>query len=387
MGRVAVKPDLLRWARDRAGKDVEELRGKFPQIDAWEAEEVRPTLKQLERYAKATRTPFGYFFLAQPPEEHFPIPYFRTERERMPHRPSPDLLETIQTMQRRQEWFREWLVENESDALAFVGAAHLGDAIETVAARMRDALGFPVDWARALPTWTQALRTLRDAMDTLGVVVVTNGVVGNNTHRKLDPDEFRGFVLVDGRAPLVFVNGADAKAAQMFTLAHELAHLWFGQSAAFDLKNLEPADNQTERACNAVAAEFLVAGVELRAQWDRVRRQDRPFDQLARHFKVSAIVAARRALDLGLINRQAFFQFYEDHIAAARRKTDDAEGGGDFYLSQNVRLGRRFAVAVVQAVQEGQLAYRDAYTLTGLWGRTFDNYVADLQGRRRRRRE
>ncbi|HEV3061671.1 MAG TPA: ImmA/IrrE family metallo-endopeptidase [Vicinamibacterales bacterium] len=290
-------------------------------------------------------------------------------------------------MQRRQEWFREWLVENESDALAFVGAAHLGDAIETVAARMRDALGFPVDWARALPTWTQALRTLRDAMDTLGVVVVTNGVVGNNTHRKLDPDEFRGFVLVDGRAPLVFVNGADAKAAQMFTLAHELAHLWFGQSAAFDLKNLEPADNQTERACNAVAAEFLVAGVELRAQWDRVRRQDRPFDQLARHFKVSAIVAARRALDLGLINRQAFFQFYEDHIAAARRKTDDAEGGGDFYLSQNVRLGRRFAVAVVQAVQEGQLAYRDAYTLTGLWGRTFDNYVADLQGRRRRRRE
>ena len=387
MGRVAVNPDLLRWARDRAGKDVDELRSKFPKIDAWEAEEVRPTLKQLERYARATRTPFGYFFLPQPPDERLPIPYFRTDQEAAGTRPSPDLLDTIQTMQRRQDWFREWLLENRDDRLDFVGAADVGEAVDAVATRMREALGFPVDWARALPTWTEALRALRDAMDTVGVVVVTNGVVGNNTHRKLDPDEFRGFVLVDERAPLVFVNGADAKAAQMFTLAHELAHLWFGQSAAFDLKNLEPADNRTERACNAVAAEFLVAAAELRAQWDRVRREDRPFDLLARHFKVSAIVAARRALDLDLISRRTFFAFYRDHIAAARRRTEDAEGGGDFYLNQNVRLGRRFAVAVVQAVQEGRLAYRDAYTLTGLWGRTFENYVAELQGRRRRRRE
>jgi Zn-dependent peptidase ImmA (M78 family) len=289
-------------------------------------------------------------------------------------------------MQRRQDWFREWLLESGVDPLEFIGSVDANDPVVAVAARMREALGFPVDWARGVPTWTEALRTLREAMDTVGVVVVTNGVVGNNTHRKLNPDEFRGFVLVDNRAPLVFVNGADAKAAQMFTLAHELAHLWFGQSAAFDLKNLEPADNRTERACNAVAAEFLVAADELRAQWERARRNDQPFEQLARHFKVSAIVAGRRALDLGLISRETFFAFYRDHIAAARAKKEDAEGGGDFYLNQNVRLGRRFAVAIVQAVQEGRLGYRDAYTLTGLWGKTFDNYVAELLGRRRRRR-
>lgn len=386
MSRVAVKPDLLRWARDRAGKGVDELRNKFPKIDAWEAEEARPTLKQLEQYAKATRTPFGYFFLPEPPDEHLPIPYFRTDRAEGTAGPSADLLDTIQTMQRRQDWFREWLLENGVDPLGFIGGADAGEPVETVATRMREALGFPLDWARAVPTWTEALRTLREAMDTVGVVVVTNGVVGNNTHRKLNPDEFRGFVLVDERAPLVFVNGADTKAAQMFTLAHELAHLWFGQSAAFDLKNLEPANNRTERACNAVAAEFLVGAAELRAQWDRVRRNDRPFDQLARHFKVSAIVAARRALDLGLIDRPTFFAFYGDYIAAARAKREDAEGGGDFYLNQNVRLGHRFAAAVVQAVQEGRLAYREAYTLTGLWGKTFDNYVAEIQGRRRRRR-
>ena len=102
-------------------------------------------------------------------------------------------------------------------------------------------LGLERNWAQTQQTWTTALETLRHAIDAVGVVVVTNGVVGNNTHRKLDPGEFRGFVLVDQHAPLVFVNGADSKAAQMFTLVHELAHLWFGQSAVFDLRELQPS--------------------------------------------------------------------------------------------------------------------------------------------------
>ena len=110
----------------------------------------------------------------------------------------------------------------------------------------------------------------------------------------------------------------------------------------------------------------------------------RPFDYLARHFKVSAIVAARRALDLALIPRNAFLEFYRDHLAEAKRRRDATAGGGDFYLTQNVRLGRRFGVEVVHAVQEGRLTYREAYALTGLWGHTFANYVAELQGGRRR---
>lgn len=384
MSRVAVSPQILRWARDRAGKDVEELRAKFPRILEWETAEVRPTLKQLEAYAKATRTPFGYFFLEEPPEEKLPIPHFRTHTAAAPQRPSPDLLETVQTMQRRQDWLRETLVQDGEPPILFIGTARLDEPVAAVAGRIRDALGLAANWAQALPTWTAALQALRDALDAAGVIVVTNGSVGNNTHRKLDPQEFRGFVLVDEYAPLVFVNGADAKAAQMFTLAHECAHLWYGQSAAFDLRELQPANDRIEIACNAVAAEFLVAEVELRAQWDRARTQDRPFDYLARYFKVSAIVAARRALDLALIPRRAFFDFYRDHLAEAQRRADEAAGGGDFYLTQNVRLGRRFAVAVVHAVQEGRLAYREAYALTGLWGHTFEKYAAELQGARTR---
>lgn len=384
MSRVAVRPQILRWARDRAGKDIEDLRAKFPRISEWETEEVRPTLKQLEAYARATHAPFGYFFLEEPPDEKLPIPHFRTQTTAAPQRPSPDLLETVQMMQRRQDWLREALVQDGESPVDFVGTARLDEPSTAVSARIRDTLGLPVNWAKTVPTWTAALRTLRDAMGSAGVIVATNGVVGNNTHRRLEPQEFRGFVLVDDYAPLVFVNGADAKAAQMFTLAHECAHLWFGQSAAFDLREMQPANDRIEIACNAVAAEFLVAETELHAQWDRARVRKRPFDYLARYFKVSAVVAARRALDIGLVSRRGFLDFYRDHLAEAHRRVNDTSGGGDFYLTQNVRLGRRFAVAVVHAVQEGRLPYREAYALTGLRGQTFEQYAAELHGGRTR---
>jgi Zn-dependent peptidase ImmA (M78 family) len=343
MSRVAVKPDLLRWARERAGKDVEELRSKFPKIDEWETEETSPTVKQLEKYAKATYTPFGYFFLAEPPEEELPVPSFRTGGNRAAtRRPTPNLLDTVQTMQRRQAWLRETLIADRETPLAFVGSANIAEAVTAIAARIREELGLADGWARKQSTWTASLQALREAMDQAGIVVATNGIVGNNTHRKLDPDEFRGFVLVDEYAPFVFVNGSDAKAAQMFTLAHELAHLWLGQSAIFDLRQLQPANERIEVVCNAVAAEFLVPEEELADGWKDAGND--PFASLARHFKVSAIVVARRALDLELITRRAFFDFYEAHQTAhqeeIKRRKDADEGGGNFYSNQNVRLGR-----------------------------------------------
>jgi Zn-dependent peptidase ImmA (M78 family) len=158
-----------------------------------------------------------------------------------------------------------------------------------------------------------ALRQLYNNIEAAGILVAVSGIVGNNTRRKLDPIEFRGFVLVDDYAPLVFVNGADGKAAQMFTLAHELAHIWFGSSAAFDLRELQPANNETEEACNRVAAEFLVPARQLRDFWPSIKQDPERFQSIARNFKVSEIVAARRAIDLGLISRNEFLDFYRNY--------------------------------------------------------------------------
>lgn len=377
MTRVAVNGSVLRWAVERSRKHAA-VRRKFPKLQEWERGESRPTLRQLEEFARATSTPLGYFFLAEPPEERLPIPHFRTLGDQPMRRPSPDILETFQTMERRQAWMREYLTEQGHEPLPFVGSASLRDEPRQVTREMRRTLGLEQGWAGRLPTWTAALRELQSRMEDAGILVVVNGIVGNNTRRKLDPTEFRGFVLVDDHAPLVFVNGADGKAAQMFTLAHELAHVWFASSAAFDLLELQPADHPMERACNWVAAEFLVPEGELRPFWPSALHQPAPLQAIARRFKVSELVAARRALDLQLITKDEFLRFYQDYQARDRMATAGDQGGGDFYASQNLRIGRRFAEAVVRAAREGRLLYREAYQLTGLHGRAFERYAASL---------
>lgn len=377
MTRVEVNPRLLGWAVERSGQAAT-IEGKFPKFAEWLEGTSAPTLRQLEAFARETATPFGYLFLEEPPDEPLPIPHFRTVRDQLPHRPSPDLLETVYTLQRRQAWLREYLEGQGEEPLAFVRSASMQEAPQAVAARMREVLGLRPDWAQLYRTWTEALAELRSRMEDIGISVVVSGVVGNNTRRKLDPAEFRGFVLVDEYAPFVFVNGADGKAAQMFTLAHELAHVWLGSSAAFDLRALQAAADETEQACNRIAAEFLVAEAEFRQAWPSARREAEPFQALARRFKVSELVVARRALDLGLVSRDQFYEFYEAYSADERRRAARQAEGGNFYATQGLRLGRRFAETIVRATKEGAVSYGEAYRLTGLYGRAFERYAEKL---------
>jgi Zn-dependent peptidase ImmA (M78 family) len=198
----------------------------------------------------------------------------------------------------------------------------------------------------------------------LGVLVMVNGVVGSNNHRKLNPDEFRGFAISDDLAPLVFINGADTKSAQMFTLAHELAHLWLGQSA---LSDVEPASSPTHRVenwCNRVAAELLVPLAVFREQFRPNEDLRATLDRLAKHFKVSTLVILRRIYDAGGLSQGAFWQAYREELNRIR-ELQKAGSGGDFYLTLGVRVGKRFARALVASTLEGQTLHRDAFRLLG----------------------
>lgn len=377
--RVEVTPAVIRWALERSNMPSG-INQKFPRLNEWIKGESSPTLRQLEQLAKATYTPLGYFFLPEPPaEEQLPIPYFRTI-DSVPAEPSLNLVETVQTMIHRQAWMREYLIELGQDPLPFVHSIRLIDNLNIVqmAQKIKDTLGLQEGWAADQRTWTAALRELQKRAEAAGIIVVVNSVVGNNTHRKLDPSEFRGFVLIDNYAPLVFLNSADGKAAQMFTLAHELAHVWVGTSAVFDLSELHPANDKVEKICNQIAAEFLVPEEELRRIWPSVRQEPDKFQLLARQFKVSELVIARRTLDLRFITKEIFLDFYRKYQERERQATQDDTGGGDFYATQNMRIGQRFAEAVVCAVREGRLLYSEAYELTGLRGEIFERYARKL---------
>ena len=377
-----VNPELIRWAIARSGLAIDELAEAFPKLGQWQSGEQLPTMRQLELFARKTMTPLGYLFLGSPPDEKLPIPDFRTVGDRPIGHSSPNLIETIQVMQRRQAWMRDYVVEQGQEELQFIGSVRHYGNISALAMRIRQTLGLGAGWAESHKSWEDALRALREAAEHIGILVTTASVVGLNNHRPLDPQEFRGFVLCDSLAPLVFVNGADSKSAQMFTMAHELAHLWLGRDGLFNLIQTMPHNDELERFCNQVAAEFLVPAEKLSQRWKEAAETERPFHTIARWYKVSPVVAARRALDLKLITKAQFFAFYEeDQDEWRRRKAEEKEkkkGGPNFYDVQDVRLSRRFAYAVVRAAREGRLLYRDAYQLTDLKGETFNRYAALL---------
>jgi Zn-dependent peptidase ImmA (M78 family)/transcriptional regulator with XRE-family HTH domain len=377
MHRATVKPELLRWARERVGRSIEDLNKKFKRLPEWERGESQPTLKQLEAFARATHVPFGYFFLPDPPEERIPIPDLRTIRRRESTNPSPDLLDTIYAMQRRQAWLREDRIECEAEPLDFVGSVRLTDDPEGVGHEMRRMLGLVDGWAADTHNWQEAVGELRRSLERLGIMAVINGVVGNNAHRKLNVEEFRGFALSDDYAPLIFVNGADAKSAQMFTLVHELAHIWLGESALTDAgMTTQPLQN-IESWCDRAAAEFLVPARELKSFWREIRHDEAPFESIARRFKVSPIVAGRRTMDLLLVDRETFFAFYKEYIARERRPRH-ATGRGDFYNNQNTRVGEMFATQVIRAAKDGRLSFKQAYDLIDLRGGAFQEYAHRL---------
>jgi Zn-dependent peptidase ImmA (M78 family) len=365
MVRVEVKAELLRWARDRAGFTVDDLLSKFPKLEQWESGEIQPTLKQIETYAKVTYAPVGYFFLSEPPDEPLPVPDFRTMAGRSVLPASPNLRDMIYACQERQDWFRDNARITGTDPLAFVGSANLLSPIVETAAAIRRALSFDIERRRTCATWTDALRLFISEADGLGILVMCSGIVMNNTHRRLDPEEFRGFALSDGLAPLVFINGADTKSAQMFTLAHELAHIWLGQTALSNTTAASQHQNDVETWCNRVAAELLAPLEIVRSELRPNESLEETVARLVRIFKVSSLVILQRLRDARRLTWDELREAYKrelDRIA----KLPKAEGGGDFYLTAAVRYSRRFTRALVESTLEGRTLYKDALRMLGI---------------------
>ena len=363
MIRVPVNPELLRWARGRARIAQEDLVVKFKKLLEWESGEIQPTLKQLEAFARVVHVPFGYLFLYGPPDERLPIADFRTFAGHAVTRPSP----TIYACQERQSWYRDFARVAGEPGLGFVGSTSVESSPETVAARMRETLGFDLAVRRECPTWTDALRLFIRQAEDAGVLVMVSGVVMSNSRRRLDPGEFRGFALCDPLAPLIFVNGKDTKVAQMFTLAHELAHIWLGASA---LSNLgvapRPGFRNEEVWCNAVAAELLVPLDALRSDLRRNEPLPDALTRLARTFKVSTLVILRRLLDVSWLTRERFDTAWAQENESLRNLVQGGSGSGDFYRTMLARVGLRFARALMVSTLEGRTLYRDAFRMLGV---------------------
>lgn len=362
--------EMIPWAIIRAGFDFHDFVKDYPKIEDWLNQKKEPTFKQLENFSNKVHIPFGYLFLSEPPREDIPIPFFRSGYGKF-DMVSLNLYDTILLIQRRQDWLRDHLLENETIRLKFVGNQR-GNAVEMIVDDIRQTLQIEKDWARTHRTWEDALDHISYLIEGIGIIITFSSIVGNNPHRSIAPEECRGFVLVDEYAPFMFINNADTKAAQMFSIAHELAHIWIGESAGFDFRMMLPADDPTEILCDKVAAELLVPQDTFLHHW---YKNPKKYKTLSRIFKVSPIVVARRALDLEQIGRRQFFDFYNGYLEEFRRIQREKSPGGDFYKTTKKRLNLSFVAHIDSAVKQNKLLYRDACKLTGLNSNTYDKFI------------
>ena len=363
--QAQINPEVLRWARGRMGMGIGAAAvaaGVRPeQLERWETGAGLPTFRQAQGIAQALHAPFGYFFLPQIPKEEGLLPDLRTVGGRAVARPSVDLLETVKTALQRQAWYVEYLQEQGEADLPFVGKFRFDANPKAVAADIRLVLGVELEHGQR--QWDDYQRALIQAVDKAGVLVMRSGMVGNNTHRKLDVGEFRGFAISHPLAPVVFINWADAPAARLFTLLHELAHIWFGSSG---ISNGETGNaRREEAACNAVAGEFLAPEAVFRQLWagSDLQAQTR-VATLAQRFHVSQLVIVRRALDLGLMDRESHNNFYLAELE--RFRNAESKGGGSFYRTAVSKNSERFAKAVTAEALSGRLLLRDAGKLLGV---------------------
>ena len=226
--QAEITPTVVRWARERARLPVEKLAKtlqKTPEsVSDWERGRTTPTLSQAQRLADALHIPFGYLFLPDPPVEQLPLPDFRTIGDAEVRQPSASLIDLIDGVLVKQDWYRQFVRTEGRSPLPFVGRFTTQSRINDVARDLSSALN--IDQARsASDDWEDFLRMIIGNAEALGILVMKTGVVEGNAHRPLSVSEFRGFAISDHFAPVVFINARDAQTAQIFTLLHELVHM------------------------------------------------------------------------------------------------------------------------------------------------------------------
>jgi Zn-dependent peptidase ImmA (M78 family) len=363
MERVAVPPELLRWARKRSSATREQLISKWPRYVDWETGKSAPTMRQLEELAHKSHLPLGFFFLPWAPSEDLEIADYRPSNGRPPPPPSPELLEVVHLCRLRQQWYREQALLRRGKPLKFVGSKKITHSVVEVADSIRATLDLTPRGCADPDDATDVLDHLISQAEGAGILVMRGGgSVATALPGEYEP-EFRGIALSDSHAPLVYLDASDTIPSQIFTFMHELAHLWLGRSGVSNPHETLVANAAvSESFCNRVAAEALVPLGHFKDSWNGGANLDAECTRLAAHFCVSNLIILRRAYDAGFIEAETFHDSFQ--AAAVRAHlTAHIRGVAAQPFSPAHRIGRLFAEALATAVQAHRLDEHEAMGL------------------------
>ncbi|MCI2804448.1 ImmA/IrrE family metallo-endopeptidase [Staphylococcus pettenkoferi] len=380
---IQVKPEVLRWAINASDKSKVDLEKDIKDIDYCLENDSQFTLSQLEKLSKKLNIPWGYLMLDSPPHEEVELMKYRTIDNLEHSRPSRELIEIIDDMQKKQEFMKETMIEDGFSPLSYVGSITHETATVEAANKIKEVLDLDTEWNinnRA------ALRTLKQHASNAGILIMQNGIVKNNTHRKLNIEEFRAFVICDEYVPLIFINSNDSEKGKLFSLCHELVHIWLGNNELYNVVSAR-GNNQTqeEQFCNEIAAEILLPESILRQAHAEQEEGLKDFIiNIATTYSVSELVVSIRMKNLKLIKYRTFeelYSYFSDKMIENIKKKNEIKGHPSYYNVQLSRMDNRFLNTVKTKAEEGKLLYTEAYDLTGVNGKTYSKLMEELGGK------
>lgn len=378
--RYEVKRDVLIWAIKESQKSMNDIELKFSKINEWISGDSVPTMKQIESLANFLKIPFGYMFLATPPKTNVMKVEFRSIDNKLPE-VSKNLKDTLLEMDRNQSWMSELRQELGWDKLDIIKNFDIKGndkaTIVEIAKLAKKLLGLEEEWYLNHSTNEKAYNYLRAKLEDAGILVMQNGVVGFDTHRKLELNEFRAFMLYDDYAPLIFVNGTDSTAGKIFSLMHEFVHILYQQDDIIsESSRVEIKAN--ERKINQIAAEILIPQEIIKAKWIELENKDElaRIDTISKMLKVSSYAVAVKLSEMRMI---------ADNIVAVTASRSQnirrSTSGGDFYKNYYAKMSSNFLKSVVSQAESGNLSYTYAFKLLGgIKGNVYNQIRGEIYG-------
>lgn len=385
--KAFITPNILKWARESAKMSEETAAAKVSvtvdKLQEWENGASQPTIIQAQTLAKSYKRPFAMFFLPEIPRDFQPLQDFRKSGSKTLTTSS---IFIIREIQQKQAWISDAYAENDGIKLPFVGRFTINDNPQVVAQDILETLDIhPANYRSETP-----IKEWIDAVETKGIFVSRTSFI--HSKLKLNSDELQGFAISDPYAPFIFVNSEDWNAPQLFTLLHELAHIWIAETGISndvepEIKNKEKF-HPVELFCNEVAANALMPKDIVINFGTQIYQNSKEVFKAAKLLGVSSFALIVRALNLGLISipvyqklkEQAEIDFarYLKREAEKKVKQKDNPGGPNYFLLQLNRNSRLFTQTVLDAFRGGSIEPTLASNLLNVQINKFQKLEAQL---------
>ncbi|KAA9042006.1 ImmA/IrrE family metallo-endopeptidase [Ginsengibacter hankyongi] len=386
--KAFVTPKILKWARESARMSLESAASKISvsseKLEDWEEGISHPTIKQAESLAKAYRRPFAIFFLPEIPRDFQTLQDFRRQTAKKLGTAS---IFIIREIQQKQNWISELYSENEESPLSFVGKYSIKSSAQNVAKDILATLEIdPLHYFTENP-----IREWITKAEAKGIFISRTSFI--HTRLKLDSEELQGFAISDKFAPFIFINSEDWNAPQLFTLVHELAHIWIAASGISN--DIEPELKHKDKLhpielfCNEVAANALLP-TEIMENFDHsVFNSSKDIFSISKKLGVSSFTFLYRAFSLDLISLDKYKklkkQADEDFQAFLLREEEKAnktkekkKGGPDYFMLLVNKNSHLFTKVVMDAFRGGYIQPTQASTLLNTQVNNFSKLEAFL---------